>query len=236
MAMVGYFVQYSSMVNFIHSFNECIELFLCTRHPLVLGDLSALIRLRCFSHVTSDPEGREERERERGQMSIWYIGWRQVFWVMLSYRRVCWVSLSHQPSPILEQVISATIMKSKGGLLVLRGKAVPSRGTASWIWEHARCVQGPAVWLEKDAWWRHNGVKVREERKGLLTVWSVQTSTSRAEGAQFFSLHQKADPNVIFHGASLTKTDVKSPNELSDEEKEKVLSLPTPPHPANVYI
>ena len=54
-----------------HSFiNECVELFLCTRHPLFLGDLSALIRLRCFSHVTSAPEGREERERERGQMSI----------------------------------------------------------------------------------------------------------------------------------------------------------------------
>lgn len=68
--MVGYFVQYSSMASFIHSFNECVELFLCTRHPLFLGDLSALIRLRCSSHVTSDPEGRQERERERGQISI----------------------------------------------------------------------------------------------------------------------------------------------------------------------
>lgn len=128
---------------------------------------------------------------------------------------------------------------SRGSLLVLRGKAVPSRGAASWIREHARCVQGPAVWLEKDAWWSHDGVKVREERKGLLTVWSVQTSTSRAEGPNSFvfsSLHQKVDPSVIFHCASLTKTDVKSPTELSDEEKEKVLSPPTPPHPANVHI
>ena len=29
MAMVGYFVQYSSMVNFIHSFNELLNIYYC---------------------------------------------------------------------------------------------------------------------------------------------------------------------------------------------------------------
>lgn len=130
----------------------------------------------------------DRKEKERGDKLVYDIldedksaewcwgiggcaGWVWVISQVPSWRKWC---LTPEWSP-------------RGSLLVLQGKAVPSRGTASWILEHARCVQGPAVWLEKDAWWSP-GVKVREERKGLLTVWSVQTSTSRAEEAQFFCI------------------------------------------------
>lgn len=84
-------------------------------------------------------------------------------------------------------------------LLALLGGLSQAEGATSWIGDCARCVRGPAVWLEQDAWEDNRGAKVREERRSpQWCYWSGKGVKGFGAYSFEFSFLQKiSGPNMV---------------------------------------